>query len=132
MQVAISTVLPDVLDCHFERFSEHHYQRPALSQSPQCEEKTHFEPSSPSPPSVHAIDAKSNNFGHFAFTISFPEAKGNQITEIQEKCCPTRPRTRKMLKNRSQKRGGLKRDSPLKFIFLLAREDLTLGLPLSV
>ena len=77
------------------------------SQSPQCEEKTHFEPSSPSPPSVHAIDAESSNFSHFVSTTSFLEAEGSQITEIQETCCTTRPWKRKKVtfsfrtKNRS-------------------------------
>ena len=114
MQVAISKVLRERSRLPLWALCWASLSKACSCQSPQREEKTDFEASSPSPPSVHAIDAKSTNFGHFASTISFPEAKGNQITEVQGKCCPTRPWTRKMVKKPVPKKGGPETRQPPK------------------
>ena len=106
MQVAISPVLPERAQLPPWALCWASLCKPCSYQSPQHEEKIDFEASSPSPPSVHAIDAKSSNSGDFASIISFPETKGNQITEVQEKCCSTTPWTRKMVKKPAPEKGG--------------------------
>ena len=122
----------NALVCHFERFAEHHCQRHALVRAHNVRRRLILRLLPLPHPRSMQLMLKAPILAILHPPSVSPRQKATKSQKSKENAAQPGLEPEKWSKNRSQKRGGLKRDSPLKFIFLLSREDLTLGLPLSV
>ena len=122
----------NALDCHFERFAEHHCKRNALLRAYNVRRSLLLRLLPLPHPRSMQLMLKAAILAILHPSSVSPRQKATKSQKSKKNAAQPRLEPEKSCKNRPQKRGGLKRDSPLKFIYSISRLDLTLRLLYSV
>ena len=108
----------NALDCHFEGFAEHHCESHALLRAHNVRRRLILSLLPlPHPRSIQLM-LKAAILAILHPRSVSPRQKATKSQKSKKNAAQPGLEPENCSKNRSQKRGGLKRDSPLKFIFL--------------